>query len=216
MFRYSGRLILGQALALLMMLASCSRQTVDPTVQRATIQNVGSDSRVIVALVWAERFSGEDSNPAVAVSGGGSGTGIAGLIDGTVDIANATRRLKPLEISTASEAGFTSFETIVGFDAPAFIVHPDNPTDSLTAHQLAEILGEDGSIEVWSQLGISVPGCPSDEIVRISRQSSVTKSSRAPCDRCCSGTRSRTGWIDPPSSFLSRNSRSSASRVFYP
>ncbi|MGB5390140.1 MAG: substrate-binding domain-containing protein, partial [Thermoanaerobaculia bacterium] len=124
------------------------------------------------ALVWAERFSDEESNPAVSVSGGGSGVGIAGLTNGTVDVANATRRLKPIEIDAASAAGFTPFETIVGFDAPAFIVHPDNPIASLTASQLAEVLGEDGPIDLWSQLGVSVSGCPSDEIVRISRQSS--------------------------------------------
>ena len=51
MFRYSGKLILGQALALLIMLAGCGRQAIDPAVRRATIQNAGSDSMAIVALV---------------------------------------------------------------------------------------------------------------------------------------------------------------------
>ena len=127
---------------------------------------------VIVALVWAERFSEDASHPGVSVSGGGSGHGIAGLTNGTVDVANVTRRLKPKEIDAAAAAGFSPVETIVGFDAPAFIVHPDNPLGSVSARQLAEILGENGSIDLWSQLGVTVPGCPSDEIVRISRQSS--------------------------------------------
>ena len=170
--RCSALQILGQAFVLVVLVASCGRPPTDIAAGRTTIQNKGSDSMVIAALVWAERFSDEEANPAVSVSGGGSGTGIAGLTNGTVDVANATRRLKPIEVSAASAAGFTPVETIVGFDAPAFIVHPDNPIGSLTAPQLAEILGEDGSIERWSDLGISVPECPSDEIVRISRQSS--------------------------------------------
>lgn len=164
--------ILGHVPLLLMLTVGCGRQAIDPSTQRTTIQNTGSDSMVIVALVWAERFSDDDSNPAISVSGGGSGAGIAGLANGTVDIANATRRLKPLEIDAASAAGFRPVETIVGFDAPAFIVHPDNPIESLTSKALADVLGEDGRIDSWSQLGVSVPGCPSDEIVRISRQSS--------------------------------------------
>lgn len=164
-------LVLCQGL-LLGSLAGCSRQPVNPLDQRATIRNAGSDSMVIVALVWAERFSAGESHPGVSVSGGGSGHGIAGLTNGTVDIANATRRLKPSEFDAAETSGFTPVETIVGFDAPAFIVHPDNPVDSLTAQRLAEILGEEGPIDTWSQLGVTVPGCPSDEIVRISRQSS--------------------------------------------
>ncbi len=162
----------GHVLVLLALGAGCGRQPTNSPVERTTVQNTGSDSMVIVALVWAERFSDEDSNPAVTVSGGGSGVGIAGLTNGTVDVANATRRLKPIEIDAASDAGFTPFETIVGFDAPAFIVHPDNPIDSLTTQQLADVLGEEGPIDFWSQLGVSVPGCPSNEIVRISRQSS--------------------------------------------
>lgn len=164
-------LLICQAL-LLGSVAGCSRKSVDPLDQRATIQNAGSDSMVIVALVWAERFSADESHPGVSVSGGGSGHGIAGLTNGTIDIANATRRLKPGELEAAETSGFTPVETIVGFDAPAFIVHPDNPVGALTAQRLAEILGEEGSIETWSQLGVTVPGCPSDEIVRISRQSS--------------------------------------------
>lgn len=170
--RYSQPQIHGQVLLVLALLVGCGRQAADSTNQRTTIQNTGSDSMVIVALVWAERFSDDESHSAISVSGGGSGTGIAGLTNGTVDIANATRRVKAAEISAAAEAGFDPFETIVGFDAPAFIVHPDNPVDSLTTRQLAEVLGEGGSIDLWTQLGVSVPGCPSDEIVRISRQSS--------------------------------------------
>jgi phosphate transport system substrate-binding protein len=66
----------------------------------------------------------------------------------------------------------TPNELIVGFDALAVFIHPDNPADSFTLAQLADIYSENGTTESWSQLGITVPDCNSDEIVRVSRQNS--------------------------------------------
>lgn len=106
------------------------------------------------------------------MSGGGSGTGISALLNGTVDIANVTRRMTPNELEHAEKVGTDPVEMIVGYDAPAFIVHENNPLRRLTLHQVAEIYGEGGAIESWSQLGATVPGCESDEIVRVSRQDS--------------------------------------------
>src|SRR5574341_942329 len=63
----------------------------------AYIQNVGSDTIVNLALAWAERYQQEHPEVRISVSGGGSGTGIAALINGTVDIANASRQIKQEE-----------------------------------------------------------------------------------------------------------------------
>ncbi len=137
---------------------------------RALIQNRGSDTMVNVAQAWAEAYSQVNPSVVVAVTGGGSGTGISAMINGTIDIANSSRKMRESEIEEAQKHGVDPVEHIVGYDALAVFLHPDNPLDSLTIDQLAEIYGEGGTIERWSQLGVTVPGCSSDEIIRVSRQ----------------------------------------------
>ena len=141
-------------------------------VSRTLIQNKGSDTLVNVAQAWAEAYARINPNVAVAVTGGGSGTGIAALIGGSVDIANSSRSMEEEEFEMANERGVVPNELIVGYDALAVYIHPDNPIDGFTLGQLADIYGENGTTESWSQLGITVPGCSSDEIVRVSRQNS--------------------------------------------
>ena len=138
--------------------------------RRTVIQNKGSDTIVFVALAWAERYLEFNPNVAVAVSGGGSGTGISAMVNGTVDIANSSRAMTESELEEARIRGIDPIEHVVGFDALAVFLHPDNPLDELSTLQLAEIYGEGGAYETWSELGVSVPGCSSDEIVRVSRQ----------------------------------------------
>ncbi len=138
--------------------------------QRQVIQNKGSDTLVNVAQAWAENYKEVNSNVAIAVSGGGSGTGIASMINGTVDIANASRKMKDKEIELARKNGIDPIEHTVGFDALAVYVHPDNPIEGISLEQLADIYGEGGTTKTWDQLGVEVPGCPSHEIIRISRQ----------------------------------------------
>tara|TARA_B100000745_G_C20124523_1_gene385127 strand:- start:417 stop:1286 length:870 start_codon:yes stop_codon:yes gene_type:complete len=141
-------------------------------VSRTLIQNKGSDTLVNVAQAWAEAYAQINPNVAVAVTGGGSGTGIAALIGGSVDIANSSRSMEEEEFEMANGRGVVPNELIVGYDAIAIYIHPDNPIDRFTLGQLADIYGENGTAESWSQLGITVPGCSSDEIVRVSRQNS--------------------------------------------
>jgi phosphate transport system substrate-binding protein len=136
------------------------------------IQNKGSDTMVNVAQAWAEAYKKVAPDVDVEVSGGGSGVGIAALIKGTIDIANASRNMKPEEIEQAKQnTGKEPKEIIVGFDALGIYVHKDNPIEEITDEQLAQIYGEGGSITKWSQLGITIPG-GNDEIIRVSRQSS--------------------------------------------
>lgn len=137
---------------------------------RVVIQNKGSDTLVNVAQAWAESYREKKPNVAVAVSGGGSGTGISSMINGTVDLANASRKMKPKEIEAAKKNGINPVEHIVGIDALAVYVHKDNPVQSLTLDQLKQIYGEGGTAEKWSDLGITIPGLSDDKIVRVSRQ----------------------------------------------
>lgn len=138
--------------------------------QRTLIQNKGSDTLVNVAQAWAENYKEVDPNVAVAVTGGGSGTGISAMINGTVDIASSSRKMKDKELEAAQANGVEPVEHVVGFDALAVFVHTDNPIEGIGLEQLADIYGEGGQTTKWSQLGFQVPGCPSDEIIRVSRQ----------------------------------------------
>jgi len=137
---------------------------------RTVIQNKGSDTLVNVAQTWAEEYRKIHPDCAVAVSGGGSGTGIAAMINGTVDIANSSRVMKERELKMARDNGNDPVPFIVGYDALAVFVHKDNPIESISIKQLAAIYGEGGEITSWSQLGITVPGASGDEMVRVSRQ----------------------------------------------
>ena len=137
---------------------------------RTVIQNKGSDTLVNVAQAWAEEYRKVDPEVAVAVSGGGSGTGIAAMINGTVDIANASRKMKDKEIELAKSRGQNPVEHIVGYDALAVFLHKDNPIDSLSIAQLAEIYGEEGKTQKWTDLGVEVPGCKGQTMVLVSRQ----------------------------------------------
>jgi phosphate transport system substrate-binding protein len=137
---------------------------------RTLIQNKGSDTLVNVAQSWAEHYKDVNADVAVAVSGGGSGTGIAAMINGTVDIANASRKMKDKELKKAEESGQHPVEHVVGFDALAVFVHHDNPAESLSIEQLARVFGRGGDATKWSDLELKVPGCDSDEIVVVSRQ----------------------------------------------
>lgn len=138
--------------------------------ERALIQNKGSDTLLNVAQAWAETYKRVNPNVAVAVTGGGSGTGISAMINGTVDIANASRKMRESELEAARGNGVEPIEFIVGYDALAVYLHEDNPIERLTLAQLKAIYGEGGPATRWSDLGVAVPGCASDEIVLVSRQ----------------------------------------------
>jgi len=137
------------------------------------IQNKGSDTMVNVAQVWAEEYGAVVPDVEVEVSGGGSGVGIAALIRGAVDIANASRDMKPQEIESAEKnTGKRPVEFTVGYDALAVYVHKDNPLDEIELARLGEIYVEGGTLTRWSEIGVTIPGVSDDTIVRISRQSS--------------------------------------------
>jgi phosphate transport system substrate-binding protein len=116
-----------------------------------SIQNKGSDTLVNVALAWAEAYGRSHPEVQIAVTGGGSGTGIAALINGTVDMANASRQIKSEERDQAVANGIEPVEHVVAGDAIAIVVHPSNPVDGLTIPQLSDIFS--GKITNWRQMG---------------------------------------------------------------
>jgi len=140
--------------------------------KRIPIQNRGSDSMAIAVAAWSEAYQDVNKRVGVAVSGGGSGTGIAAMINGLVDIANSSRPLFKKEIRMAEEKGIDPREHIVGYDAVAVYLHPDNPIQSLSLARLGEIFGRGGAVTRWTDLGVEVPGCKDQKIVLVSRQNS--------------------------------------------
>jgi phosphate transport system substrate-binding protein len=153
------------AIALAALLSACGGGQ-----DRQVIQNKGSDTLVNVAQAWAEAYQSVDPTTVVAVSGGGTGTGVAALINGTVDIANASRAMKDKEIELARNAGHDPVQHVVGYDALAVFLHPDNPLAHISLDDLAGIYGDGGSVTMWTDLGVEVPGCQGQEMVVVSRQ----------------------------------------------
>ncbi len=136
---------------------------------RAVVRSAGSDTVVNLAQAWAEAYAEIEPSVSVEVSGGGSGTGLASLIDGAADLANSSRRIEPEEREAARrKRGVDPVEWIAGHDALAIYVHRDNPLNELTIPELAAIYGAGGQTTRWSQLGA---GLPDGEIILISRQS---------------------------------------------
>ena len=138
--------------------------------RRQVIQNKGSDTLVNVAQAWAEAYQVVNPSVVVAVSGGGSGTGIAALINGTVDLANASRAIKDSEIEQARKNNHDPIQHTVGYDALAIYLHADNPIDGISIAQLKDIYVDGGGTLNWTDLGVEVPGCQDQEIVVVSRQ----------------------------------------------
>jgi phosphate transport system substrate-binding protein len=153
-------------LCLLFILAACgggSSQSTTPTQTSTYIQNKGSDTMVNLALAWAERYQSEHPGISLSVTGGGSGTGIAALINGTVDIANASRAMTADEIKQAQANGISPIEFVVSRDAIAVIVNPENSVRHLTLQQISDIYS--GRINNWTEVGGQ-----DRPIVRLSRE----------------------------------------------
>jgi len=116
-----------------------------------TINIIGSNTVTPLSSVWAEDFMDMHPQVNIAVSGPGSGVGIAALIDGTTDICQASRTIKPTEIEQAQANGVEPYEIQVATDALSVVVNPDNPVSELTIAQLSAIYT--GQITNWSEVG---------------------------------------------------------------
>ncbi len=135
-------ILLGAALAA----QGCGRRA-----RTGTIQIKGSDTMVNLAQAWAEAYSREHPDANIVVTGGGSGVGIAALINEDTDVATASREIEPEELAQAREKGMDPQEFVVARDGVSVIVNPANPVSKLTIRQLSGIYT--GEITNWSQLG---------------------------------------------------------------
>ncbi len=120
-------------------------------IPQAHIEIKGSDTMVNLALAWTEAYRADHPHISISITGGGSGTGIAALLNNTVDIANASRQIKAEEISTANSIGIEPYELVVARDAVAVIVNHSNPIDQLTMQQISDIYA--GKYNNWQELG---------------------------------------------------------------
>ena len=130
---------------------------------QGSLQIKGSDTMVNLCQAWAEAFMAKHPKVSVAVTGGGSGTGIAALIGGTCDLAAASRKMTPKEIEAASAKGAPPQEWTVALDGLSVAIHPQNPVKRLTLEQLAGLFT--GKIRKWSELG-----GPNKAVVLLSRE----------------------------------------------
>lgn len=116
--------------------------------QKLTIQ--GSTTVLPIAQSAAEVYMDNHPEADITVRGGGSGTGVAALIDGATDIADASRPMKPKEITLARERGVDPVENIVARDGIAVIIHPNNPMTGITKEELKAIYT--GEINSWDKV----------------------------------------------------------------
>jgi len=111
----------------------------------------GSDTMVNLASAWAEAFSNENPRVSISVTGGGSGTGIAALINKQTDIADASRAMKDEEKQDAEANGVNPVETQVALDGLSVVVNPNNPVTELSIPQLSDIYS--GKVTNWKDVG---------------------------------------------------------------
>jgi phosphate transport system substrate-binding protein len=130
-----------------------STQAPRPSARAArSITIKGSDTLVILAQRWAEAYMKQRPDVEIDVSGGGTGTGLAALINGTASIATASRAIKPSERSSIEALGRGAVtEHAVALDAIVMYVHPSNPVKSLTLPELKRIFR--GHARYWTDVG---------------------------------------------------------------
>ena len=116
-----------------------------------SIQVKGSDTMVNLGQAWAEKYMEKNAGDFIAVTGGGSGTGLSSLISGTCDIAMSSRNIKEKEVTLAKQKGIDPNEIKVALDGLAVVVNPANPVSKLTLVQLADIFT--GRVTNWKELG---------------------------------------------------------------
>ncbi|MCI0541939.1 MAG: phosphate ABC transporter substrate-binding protein [Verrucomicrobiales bacterium] len=141
--------------------------------KKISIANIGSDTMVNLAIAWADAYGKVDPSVSVEVNGGGSGQGVAALINGACDIANCSRAFEEKEIADfkSKHPGKEPKEFMVGYDALSVFVHKDNPMTEISIDELQQLYMKDGKLSKWSDLGVSnIPGAKGDEVILVSRQ----------------------------------------------
>ena len=160
--RFTGAVLTFSAVTLLIFGCSGSNKE---SASKNQLQLKGSDTMVHLGSSWAEAFMNIHKDMEVSVTGGGSGTGIAALLNGTTDICMASRKIKDKEMKLAAEQNISPMEFIVARDGIAVVVNPANPLNKATVEQIGKVYT--GQYTNWNQLG-----GPDHEIVVLSRESS--------------------------------------------
>jgi phosphate transport system substrate-binding protein len=153
-------LLIAMVLLVAVQILGCSKQG-----DKRYITIKGSDTMVHLVSSWAEAFMKKQPDIEVSVTGGGSGTGIAALINGTTDICAASRQIKEKERRQAEQRGISPKEIAVARDGIAVVVNSSNPVNELSMEQLAKMFT--GAYTRWNQIG-----GPDEEIIVLSRESS--------------------------------------------
>jgi len=148
-----GTLSLTAVLAASMLLGGCNRKKV------TEIRAKGSDTMIQLAAAWTEAYRGVKPDVRVNANGGGSGTGIAALENGTTDICNASREIKPDEREKVKQnSGKEVKEFVVAYDALAVYTNPANPIKEISVEELREMWAEGGTVNNWEQVNPAFPG----------------------------------------------------------
>lgn len=156
----SVRLLIAIILSVAVQIPGCSKHS-----DKKYITIKGSDTMVHLVSSWAEAFMKKQPDAEVSVTGGGSGTGIAALLNATTDICAASRQIKKKELKLAEQKSISPKEIAVARDGIAVVVNPSNPVSEMSMDQLAKIFT--GAYKKWSRVG-----GPNEEIIVLSRESS--------------------------------------------
>ncbi len=173
--------VLGAAIGLI--LGGCGKTETGPSSapddgkpaggKKISITNIGSDTMVNLAIAWADAYGTVEPGVSVEVNGGGSGQGVAALINGACDIANCSRSFEEKEIADfkSKHPDKEPKEFMVGYDALSVFVHKNNPMTQISIEELRQLYMQDGKISKWSELGVSnIPGAKGDQVILVSRQ----------------------------------------------
>lgn len=147
-------------------LVACSSGGERPVV----LQDKGSDTMVNLMQRLSEEYHKGHPKLVVAVTGGGSGTGIKAIIDGTTDLANASREMTADELALAQKNGIMPHETVIAYDGLAIVVNKVNPVAALSFEDLKCIYAVDGTCDEWADVGITMDCGGDDLIVKVGRQ----------------------------------------------
>lgn len=165
MIKHGIKLSLLLAVMLSLAIAGCAKKDNTNTKNKKNITVKGSDTMVHLMSTLAEEFMKKNAGFEVSVTGGGSGTGIAAIINGTTDICASSRDMQKKEIDQAKEKNINITPKVIAYDGIAVIVHPDNPIKEMTMDQVKKIYT--GVTKNWKELG-----GPDQQITILSRESS--------------------------------------------
>jgi len=169
----------------LLLLAACRPS------DRETYFIRGSDTEVNLVLSLGETFMDRHPDVSLAISGGGSGTGITSLINGKTDLANSSREMRDEELELARQRGVEPLAFIFAVDGIAVVVHESNPLPGLSLDQLGTLYRGDASN--WSQVGgpdreITLYGRQSNSGTYVFFQQTVVRADFSPQVRQMNGT----------------------------